>query len=109
MSLDDTREYIDSYLYKLSHTEGLEWFKYIIWTSSYQDFYSPFHSSRCEYGALEKLDKKSAFIIQKMVQNIEARVKCDQLIKIDFSFKKSKTFENMIGREAHVQVLENST
>lgn len=104
MSLDDSREYIDSYLYKLSYTEGLEWFKNILLTSSYQDYYSPFHSSRIEYGNLDKLDKKAAFIIKKMVENIMGRIKTDQLIKIDFSFKKSGSFENFIGREAHVQV-----
>jgi len=55
------------------------------------------------------MDKKGAFIIKKMVENIMNRIKVDTLIKIDFSFKKTGSFESMIGREAHVQVLENST
>ena len=109
MSLDDTSDYIDSYIYKLSYTEGLDWFQHIIQTSSYQDFYSPFHSSRIEYGDQSKTDKKGAFIITKMVENQYKNIKIKNVIKVDFSFKKSKSFESLIGREAHVQVLENST
>lgn len=51
MALDDGKDLMDSYIYKLSTYEGLNWFKHVVFTSSYQDYYSPFHSSRCEYGS----------------------------------------------------------
>jgi hypothetical protein len=33
-------------LYELSKYQGFEWFKHIIFVSSYQDMYAPFDSAR---------------------------------------------------------------
>ena len=46
LSMDDTQDKRQSYLYKLSQDDSLETFKYIILVSSYQDSYAPHDSAR---------------------------------------------------------------
>ena len=42
-------------LYKLSQEKGLEWFKNIIFVSSYQDMYAPFDSARIQISNKKEL------------------------------------------------------
>lgn len=45
------------YLYQLSKEKGLEWFKNIIFVSSYQDMYCPFDSARIQMSNKEEILK----------------------------------------------------
>lgn len=46
LSMTDSDQKNDTYLYKLSKIKGLNWFKQVIFCSSYQDNYAPHDSAR---------------------------------------------------------------
>jgi len=48
LSLSDAKEIEDTLIFRLSQADGMTWFKNIALVSSWQDFYSPFDSSRIE-------------------------------------------------------------
>jgi alpha-beta hydrolase superfamily lysophospholipase len=48
LSLSDNKNIKQCFLYRLAMTQGMEWFKNVMLISSYQDFYSPYESSRME-------------------------------------------------------------
>ncbi len=48
ISLSDSKSLEESFLYELSVSEGMEWFKEVALVSSMQDDYTPFESSRIE-------------------------------------------------------------
>lgn len=48
LSMADSKNIEDSFLYKLSCSEGLEWFKNIVLVSSFKDNYAPFDSARIQ-------------------------------------------------------------
>lgn len=48
LSMSDTSNGKESFLYKLSLGEGLNWFKHVLLVSSYQDRYIPIESARIE-------------------------------------------------------------
>jgi hypothetical protein len=87
-------------------TQGIEWFEHMIVFSSYQDLYVPFESARIEYGDIEIKDKKRSHIFKRMVQNILGRLKNKSIIRIDMNFKQQKNLNSMIGRNAHIRILD---
>jgi hypothetical protein len=48
LSMTDAPHYKDTYLYKLSSSESLGWFKYVILVGSFQDSYAPYDSARIQ-------------------------------------------------------------
>lgn len=56
--LNDTKNPFDSYLYKLSKENGLNWFKNVVLVSSFQDTYSPYESAKIEI-CLQALEDKN--------------------------------------------------
>lgn len=107
MNLSDANTVKDSYMFKLSEYQGLEFFRNVLLFSSYQDYYAPFESARIEYGDIENKDRKNGFLIKKMAQNILNRIRAINFIRVDLNFKLGNNFGNLIGREAHIQILEN--
>lgn len=73
---------------------------------SYQDLYVPFESARIEYGDIEIKDKKRSHIFKRMVQNILGRLKYKTLVRVDMNFKQQKNLNSMIGRNAHIRILD---
>lgn len=98
----------DCFIYKLSTLPGLEWFKHVALVSSYQDNYAPFESARIEVGPKAANDaNKGAFYIE-MANNILSRITLKKLYRLDVNFKiKGKSIDTMIGRAAHILMLEN--
>ena len=74
MSLADKNDIDESYIYKLSMYEGIEWFQHIILISSYQDYYVPHYSARCEYVEHPSMDAKKKNTLKKMANNIISRI-----------------------------------
>jgi len=106
LEMSDSKTLSNTFMYKLSLMEGLEWFKNILLLSSYLDQYSPYESSRMEVG--KKQESNPEYI--KMANNILSRIKAESLYRIDVAFNIKKTSINsFIGREAHLQFLENET
>jgi hypothetical protein len=48
--MTDASKTEDCFLYKLSKSKGLGWFKHVALLSSYQDTYAPFDSARMQVG-----------------------------------------------------------
>ena len=48
ISSTDGKNIEESYLYKLSNSDGLNWFSHVILISSHQDYYAPFESTRLQ-------------------------------------------------------------
>lgn len=65
LSMTDHNQKNQTYLYKLSKTKGLNWFKQVIFCSSYQDNYAPHDSARvqiCSRAAKADKDKGKVYI-----------------------------------------------
>ena len=106
--MTDTNDSKNSFLYNLSLTEGIEWFKNIALVGSFQDNYAPFESARIEVGPKAANDPKGRLYIE-MANNILSRVTTLKLHRIDVHLKlKGKSIDNMIGRAAHIQMLDNN-
>mmetsp|Transcript_10566 Transcript_10566/g.10577 ORF Transcript_10566/g.10577 Transcript_10566/m.10577 type:complete len:130 (-) Transcript_10566:27-416(-) len=108
LSMTDAQNPRDSFIYKLSLEPGLEWFKHIALVSSFQDSYAPFESARIEVGPKAANDQsKGAFYIE-MANNILSKITLKKLYRLDVNFKiKGKSIDSMIGRAAHILMLEN--
>jgi len=108
LQMTDDKKYTETFLYKLSLAEGIGWFKYVMLMSSFLDSYSPYESSRIEvYNKVTSKSSKEAVYIQ-MAANIISQIKANALYRINVAFNIKKTdINSLIGREAHLQFLEN--
>jgi Putative serine esterase (DUF676)/Protein FAM135 len=108
LSMTDSADSKKSFLYNLTKTEGIEWFRNICFVGSYQDNYAPFESARIEVGPKASGDSKGRLYIE-MANNILSRITSCKLHRIDVHLKlKNKSLDSMIGRAAHIQMLDNS-
>jgi hypothetical protein len=75
--MTDAPHYKDTYLYKLSSSESLGWFKYVILVGSYQDSYAPYDSARIQVcsKAIESQSKHRNTYIE-MATNILESLSC---------------------------------
>jgi len=106
LAMSDHKDLKETFMYKLSKTKGLEWFKHVVLVSSYLDHYSPYESSRIEISKNHADD----LVYKEMAHNILSRIKSNKLYRVDVVFNIKKTSINsLIGREAHLQFLENKT
>ncbi|CAG9333136.1 unnamed protein product [Blepharisma stoltei] len=96
-----------TFIYQLSLSEGLEWFKYVVLISSAQDEYAPFESARIEVPGIYAKELSSGSIYAKMVENILRRLSNSFILKLDVNFKLEQSLDTIIGRSAHMQLLEN--
>lgn len=106
LSMTDSQDPKDTFLYKLSQTRGFEFFQHIVLVSCPSDQYSPFDSARVEIGSmLDKHSNKDAYI--SMVHNIWEPVKPERVTRFDVNFNLAeKSLDTFIGRAAHIQFLE---
>lgn len=101
LSLTDDSNIENCYLYGLSRTEGLSWFKNIILASSGQDRYVPFESARIEAGKGENGQIE-------MVTSLLSGLVYTKLVRIDVNFGiEGKKIGALIGRSAHILMLDN--
>jgi pimeloyl-ACP methyl ester carboxylesterase len=107
LSMTDTNDAKSSFLYKLTTLEGIEWFKNIALVGAHQDNYAPFESARIEVGEKAVGDAKGRLYIE-MANNLLGRIQAEKILRIDVNLKlKSKSIDSMIGRAAHIQMLDN--
>ena len=108
LSMTDTTDPKNSFLYRLSNLEGIEWFKNIALVGSFQDNYAPFESARIEVGHKAASDSKGK-LYNEMARNLLSRVNAQKILRIDANLKlKAKNLDSMIGRAAHIQMLDNN-
>ena len=108
LSMTDSKNLEDTFLYKLSCWDGLNWFKNIVLISSYKDSYAPFDSARIQSWTQATQDMKNGEFYIKMANNILEKMSADSIHRIDVNFMISeKTIDTFIGRAAHIHFLEN--
>ncbi|OMJ84322.1 hypothetical protein SteCoe_14608 [Stentor coeruleus] len=107
LSMTDSDIFEECLLYKLSQSNGIQWFKNICLVSSYQDNYVPFESARIEIRNENTEDYKTRVHLE-MAKNILGKVLANKIYRIDVDFIiKNTGFDKMIGRAAHIQMLDN--
>ena len=87
LSMTDSSNPEDSFLYKLTQAKGLNWFKNVALVSSYQDQYAPFESARMEVCKEALADSVKANFYRKMASNIMDNLTTNTLHRIDVNFK----------------------
>uniref|UniRef100_A0A4W3JD46 Family with sequence similarity 135 member A n=1 Tax=Callorhinchus milii TaxID=7868 RepID=A0A4W3JD46_CALMI len=99
-----------TFLYKLSKKAGLHYFKNIVLVGSLQDRYVPYHSARIEMCKTALKDKQSGPVYAEMIQNLLLPVlenkECN-LIRYDVIHALPNTANSLIGRAAHIAVLDS--
>ncbi|XP_067677466.1 protein FAM135A-like isoform X2 [Haliotis asinina] len=111
LSMKDHPDPRQSFLYKLSSKPVLQHFKHVLLVGSNQDRYVPYHSSRIEYcKAAQRDGGLMGSVYKEMVENILKPVvdnpEC-KLIRYDVFHALSSTANTIIGRAAHIAVLDS--
>uniref|UniRef100_UPI00398E498B protein FAM135A isoform X2 n=1 Tax=Pristiophorus japonicus TaxID=55135 RepID=UPI00398E498B len=99
-----------TFLYKLSKKAGLRYFKNVVLVGSLQDRYVPYHSARIEICKTALKDKQSGPVYAEMIQNLLSPVlenkECN-LVRYDVIHALPNTANSLIGRAAHIAVLDS--
>lgn len=89
MTMMDSPNIQECFLYKLSQQKGLEWFKKITFLASHQDSYVPFYSARIQKSKEILTDYKKGFSrgisYCQMIDNILNKIN-GKLIRLDINF-----------------------
>ena len=108
LSMSESTNLRQSFLYELSTQKGLGWFKYVTLVSSYQDQYAPYDSARMELSVKSGGEQERAEIYEEMTRNLLAGMNVEALYRLDTHFMiPEKSLDTLIGRAAHIQFLEN--
>ena len=103
--MSDDSDIKETALYKLSQTEELQYFKTVLMIGSFQDSYSPVESSLMQMS--KRLEGNTN--ISEMIDNFNENLEQTTVYRVDINFDlKYHTFDEFIGRKAHIQYLENS-
>ena len=92
-----------SFLYHLSLCPGFEFFKNVLLVASHQDKYVPFHSARLQPHSSH--DQIELEMIKNLLQPLERSNV--NLIRYNIDHVLSLTSSSLIGRAAHVAMLDN--
>lgn len=107
LSLKDAPNARDSFLYHLSEAPSFEYFRHVVLLSSPQDKYVPYHSALVA-ASTQDGSLQSALSLE-MLQNIltplrEGKV---NLVRISVDHNLPASANSMIGRAAHIAMLDN--
>lgn len=109
LTMTDTSDAKESFLYKLSSSSGLEHFKWVVVVSSKQDNYAPYKSSRVEVcPSWNKNANKEAY--SSMVQNFWEGIQHERVLRLSVHFDlPERNLDKAIGRAAHIKFIENQS
>jgi hypothetical protein len=112
LAMTDDADPRETLLYRLSKkTISLRSFQNILLVSSAQDTYVPYHSARVEPLLTADSAALDAEIAAEMSANLLADVDPRKVLRLDLNFRfdtaKTSRFDALIGRAAHVKVLES--
>mmetsp|Transcript_139652 Transcript_139652/g.260414 ORF Transcript_139652/g.260414 Transcript_139652/m.260414 type:complete len:806 (+) Transcript_139652:96-2513(+) len=107
LTMTDTTDPKESFLYRLSSSSGIEHFKWVVVVSSKQDNYAPFKSSRVEIcPSWDKAHTKEAY--SSMVRNFWEGIQYDRVLRLNVHFDlPERNLDKAIGRAAHIKFIEN--
>uniref|UniRef100_A0A6Q2XYA3 DUF676 domain-containing protein n=1 Tax=Esox lucius TaxID=8010 RepID=A0A6Q2XYA3_ESOLU len=99
-----------TFLYKLSKKSGLHHFRNVVLVGSLQDRYVPYHSARIEMCKTALKDKQTGPVYAEMIENLLLPVlqnKDCNLVRYDVIHALPNTANSLIGRAAHIAVLDS--
>jgi pimeloyl-ACP methyl ester carboxylesterase len=118
MTMQDHEQPEETFLYKLAHKPGLEWFNKVVFLASHQDLYVPYYSARVQKHEESTLDYRKqvqkGLVYCKMVDSLLGRVQGSiTRLNVNFSipeqypFHPLRNLDNLIGRAAHISFITN--
>ena len=112
LACKEKKNFRDTFIYKLSAKQGLEFFKNILLIAFADDRYVPYQSARIEMCKAAFKDKALSAVYQEMVDNIMSPVLQNPKINLRryhvvHPLPTSSTTDAIIGRAAHVAVLDS--
>eukprot|EP00794_Sanderia_malayensis_P004689 gene4689-5304_t len=111
LALNDCSDLRDTFMYRLSLTNGFQYFKNVLLVSSVQDHYVPFHSSRIEMSKQAMKDtSETGRVYKEMVDNILLPLKIQNevnVIRYSVNHVISSSANSLIGRAAHIAMLDS--
>jgi hypothetical protein len=106
MSMSDATDIKESFIYRLSKTKGLEYFKWVAMVSCKQDQFAPYESARALMYS-ESANQPDKEVYAAMVRNLWEPVKQEGVFRFDVNFSiPEKNLDAVIGRAAHIRFLE---
>lgn len=109
VSMTDSDNPRDSFLFKLSKMRGFEMFQNVVLASCFEDQYGPVQSARAEVGP-EWVGQSDKDVYCEMVENLWAAVEPSRAMRLDVNFViTEKNLDSFIGRTAHIQFLESQS
>lgn len=111
LSMKDTADVRQSFLYKLSQKPGLEFFKHVLLFGSLQDRYVPIHSARielCKAAAKDTTPIGAAYreMVNHLLRPLASRPDIS-LVRYDVHHALPSSANSLIGRAAHIAVLDS--
>lgn len=111
LSLHDHSDPRQTFIYRLSQSEGLQYFKNILLVSSVQDHYVPYHSARiesCRAAVKDNSDVAVAYreMIDNLLKPLEGR-KDMNLVRYSVYHNLPSSANSFIGRAAHIAMLDS--
>ncbi|XP_046857546.1 protein FAM135A-like isoform X2 [Xenia sp. Carnegie-2017] len=110
LSLNDSADMRDTYIYKLSKKKGLEYFTNVLLVSSVQDHYVPFHSSRIELPKSFRGNSLECNVYREMMENLLTPLlnECNRcLVRYSVYHCLPSSTNTFIGRAAHIAMLDS--
>ncbi|XP_060099074.1 protein FAM135B [Heteronotia binoei] len=110
LTFRDNTDLRKCFLYQLSQKTGLQYFKNVVLVASPQDRYVPFHSARIEMCRSALKDRHTGPVYAEMINNLLRPVigaKDCTLIRHDVFHALPNTANTLIGRAAHIAVLDS--
>ena len=89
LTMQDSENLEETFLYKLSQKPGLEWFKKIVLLASHQDLYVPYYSARIQKHEESSLDfrknVKKGVVYCDMIDGMLSKCK-GEIIRLNVNF-----------------------
>lgn len=92
LNLDDSPDIHDTFMFQLSQSEGLSWFKKVYFFASSQDTYCPFGSARVQVFNEQVLDDNYTPEILEMAENILLKLNTESLTRVNTNFYISDSY-----------------
>ena len=107
LSLKDSPNPRDSFLYHLSEAPSMESFKHVVLMSSAQDKYVPYHSAKLS--SISKDGSLQSNLSLEMMQNILEPLRENKvnLVRISIDHSIPTSANSVIGRAAHIAMLDS--
>lgn len=111
LALNDCSDPRETFMYRLSLTNGFQYFKNVLLVSSVQDHYVPFHSARVEMSKQAVKDNsEGGRVYKEMLDNIMGPLMIQEeinIIKYSVYHPMASSANTFIGRAAHIAMLDS--